>query len=193
VTSPFDLKPLPGIRTNVPIGTIIALVCWAICTTLYHLGATDLFLAVRRDPHALADGQLWRLLSPVLVQPDDVKTTIILGVLSAVIGVIAERTFGTVRWLVLFLAGALAGHVIGEWWQPYSSGISVAFCGPLGALVVYAILMHARRPGPQIVGPAAVLIGAIVLAVRTDIHGPAILAGALVAAIAMRPVQPGSA
>lgn len=167
----------------------MVLVTWAVCTALYHLGATGLFLAVRRDPHALADGQWWRLLSPVLVQPDELTTVLGLGVLAAVVGVAAERMFGTTRCVVLFLAGALAGHGIGELWQPYSSGISVGFCGPLGALVVYALLAHARRPGPQLVGPSIVLIGAIVLTALTDIHGPAILAGAVVAIIAMRPVR----
>jgi hypothetical protein len=178
---------LPGVRTKLPVGTIVVLLCWAVCTTLYHLGADGLFRAVRRDPHALAAGQVWRVLSPVLVQPDDVLVVILLGVLAAVLGVAAERLFGTTRWAVLFLAGALAGHIVGEWWQPYSSGVSVGFCGPLGALAVHAILSFPRRP--QLVGPVVVLAGAVVLTVMTDIHGPAILAGALVAVVAMRPVS----
>lgn len=180
---------MPGTRTTLPVGTISVLLCWAVCTTLYHLGARGLFLAVRRDPDALAAGQVWRVLSPVLVQPDDVPVVIGLGVLAAMIGVAAERMFGTTRFAVLFLAGALAGHIIGEWWQPYSGGISVGFCGPLGAIVVYAILSHLRRPGPQLVGPSVVLIGAVVLTVMADIHGSAILAGALVGVVAMRPVS----
>lgn len=187
MTAPFGLRPLPSVRTKAPLGTIVVLLCWAVCTALYHLGADGLFRAVRRDPHALADGQVWRVLSPVLVQPDDVPVVVLLGVLAAVIGVTAERLFGTTRWIVLFLAGALAGHIVGEWWQPYSGGISVGFCGPLGALAVYAVLSFPRRP--QVVGPTVVLVGAVVLTVMTDIHGPAILAGALVAVVAMRPVS----
>lgn len=189
MTASFDLKPLPGVRTKVPVGTIVVLACWVVCTTLYHLGADALFRSVRRDPHALADGQLWRLLSPVLVQPDDVTTVVMLGVLAVVVGVITERLFGTTRWTVLFLAGALAGHGIGEWWQPYGSGVSVGFCGPLGAFAAYVILANLRRPSPQLVGPAAIILGAIYLCVKTDIHGPAILAGALVVLVAMRPVR----
>jgi hypothetical protein len=172
VTAPFGLKPLPGVRTRPPVGTIVVFTGWAVCTTLYHLGATGLFLAVRRDPDALAEGQWWRVISPVLVQPDEVTTVIVLGVLALV-----------------FLAGALAGHVVGEWWQPYGSGVSVGFCGPLGALAVYALRTHRRRPGPQLVGPAVILAGAVVLAALADIHGPAILAGAVVGAVATRPVS----
>jgi membrane associated rhomboid family serine protease len=179
-----ELKPLPGVRTRVPVGTIVVLVVWGVCTVAYHLGATGLFLAVRRDPHALADGQWWRVLSPVLVQPDPWLSVAGLAVLAAVVGVLAERAFGTARWVVLFLAGALAGHVIGEWWQPYSGGVSVGFCGPLGALAVYLVL--GNRPSRRLVGPVLVLVGAVVLTVLTDIHGPAILAGAVVGAVITR-------
>ncbi|MFD8493440.1 rhomboid family intramembrane serine protease [Amycolatopsis sp. NPDC059657] len=128
-----------------------------------------LFLAVRRDPEALAAGQVWRLVSPVLVQPDPLPSVIGLAALAAVVGTIAERTLGTGRLAVLLAAGALAGHGVGEWWQPYSGGVSVAFCGPLGALAVYA-LIERSRPVPA----AVVLVGAVVLSVITDIHGPAI-------------------
>jgi rhomboid protease GluP len=109
-----------------------------------------------------------------------------LAALVAVVGTLAERTFGTARWVVLFVVGALAGHVIGEWWQPYSSGISVGFCGPLGALVGYALLAGPRNPPQRLVGPALVLVGAVVLTVLTDIHGPAILAGAVVGVLFVR-------
>jgi hypothetical protein len=183
MTDRFGLEPLPGVRTRAPIGTIVTLSCWAVCTTLYHLGATGLFHAVRRDPDALASGQLWRVISPVLVQPDPWVDVIGLAVLAAVVGVAAEQLFGTTRWTVLFLAGALAGHVIGEWWQPFSGGVSVGFCGPLGALAVYAVV---SLRGPRLVGPVIVLVAAVVLTVMTDIHGPAILAGAVVGAVVVR-------
>ena len=177
------LPKLTGVRTRVPIATIVVLACWAICTALYHLGATGLFLAVRRDPEALMAGQVWRLISPVLVKPDPLTSVIGLGVLAAVVGTVAERTFGTGRMIVLLVAGALAGHSIGEWWQPYSGGVSVAFCGPLGALAVWVLIARIRR---QFVMAAVVLLGAVVLCVITDIHGPAILAGAIVGFVLVR-------
>jgi membrane associated rhomboid family serine protease len=177
------LPKLTGVRTRVPIATIVVLACWAICTALYHLGATGLFLAVRRDPEALMAGQVWRLISPVLVQPDPLTSVIGLGVLAAVVGTVAERTFGTGRVIVLLVAGALAGHSVGELWQPYSGGVSVAFCGPLGALAVYVLIARIRR---QFVLAAVVLAGAVVLCVITDIHGPAILAGAVVGFVLVR-------
>ena len=135
-----------------------------------------MFLAVRRDPEALMDGQVWRLISPVLVQPDSWFSVIPLGLTAVVVGTFAERTFGTWRVVVLLVAGALAGHGIGEWWQPYSGGVSVAFCRPIGAAAVYVLVARVRR---HRVAAVMLLGGAVVLCVFTDIHGPALLAGAV--------------
>lgn len=157
---------------------------------MYHLGFTGLFLAVRRDPEALMAGQVWRLISPVLVQPDPLPQVIRLAAMAVLVGVVAERTFGTGRFLVLLAAGAVAGHSIGELWQPYSGGVSVAFCGPIGALAVYVLITRTRR---HFVLAAAFLVGAVVLSVIADIHGPAILAGAVVGFFLCRSVGRGAA
>jgi rhomboid protease GluP len=179
---------LPGVRTRVPVGTISILVAWTVGTVAYRCGAVDLWLAVRRDPEALAAGQWWRVLTPVLVQPDPWAVVGCIGVLAAVVGSVAERVFGTRRWVVLWVAGALAGHVVGEAWQPYSSGISVAFYGPLGGLAVWAAVCRARSPDPapppMVALPVLVVGGGVLLAAFRDIHGPAILAG-VVAAVSM--------
>jgi rhomboid protease GluP len=184
---PFGIRPLPGVRTRTPVGTIVTLGCWSVGTALYHLGVGGLFVAVRRDPDALAAGQWWRLLSPVLVQPDNMGSVIGLAVLAAVVGTMSERVFGTARWTALFFVGALVGHGVGEFWQPYSGGISVAFCGPLGALAAHALLTLARGSAPVtpplVAGPTIILVSAIVLTAITDLHGPALLAGAVVGVI----------
>ncbi|WP_082114827.1 rhomboid family intramembrane serine protease [Lentzea aerocolonigenes] len=186
---PAVLPPLPGVRTRVPIATIVVLASWAICTALYHLGAERLFLAVRRDPEALAAGQFWRVISPVLVQPDSVFAVVVLGVCAALLGFHAERTFGTGRFLVMLLAGGLAGHIIGEWWQPYSGGVSVAFCGPVGAVAVYVLIARIKK---HFIAAWIVLAGAVVLCVFTDIHGPAILAGAITGFLLCRSTERGA-
>lgn len=169
-----------------PVATIVVLAAWAVCTTLYHLGADGLFLAVRRDPEALMNGQVWRLISPVLVQPDSWFSVITLGVTAAAVGTFAERTFGTGRVAALLLAGALAGHSIGELWQPYSGGVSVAFCGPIGAVAAYVLVARVRR---HRVAAVVLLGGAVVLCLFTDIHGPALLAGAVVGFLLCRSAE----
>ncbi len=111
--------------------------------------------------------------------------------MAAVVGTFCERTFGTGRVVAFLVAGALAGHVIGEWWQPYSGGVSVAFCGPVGAVAAYVLMARIRRHRTAaVIG----LVGAAVLCVFTDIHGPAILAGAVAGFLLCRnAVQPEAA
>ena len=141
-----------------------------------------LFSALRRDPEALAAGQLWRLLSPVLVQADALQPggwwrTLAVWLLVAAALVASERAFGAGRTLGLYALGALVGHAVGERWQPYGSGCSVAGCAVLGAL---ALRLLQRAPVPQLkLGALIVLALGAVGTLWRDIHGPPLLLGAL--------------
>jgi rhomboid protease GluP len=136
--------------------------------------------AVRRDPAALGHGQLWRLVSPVLVQGDR-SLFAVLGVfaLCSVIGATGERILPRRRWIALYFIGALAGHSAGEVFQPHQSGSSVAFAGILGGLAAYALfgcapVLQDWRTRAAVAIPLAVLD-----TVFRDIHGVAFLAGLL--------------
>jgi membrane associated rhomboid family serine protease len=108
-------------------------------TRLFTDGPLD---ALRRDPSALGHGQVWRLISPVLVQSDEGAFGIaMVFVLCAVIGIYAERFLSPARWLTLYLCGAVAGHAIGEAFQPLEGGTSVAFVGILSGLAAYSLLI----------------------------------------------------
>jgi hypothetical protein len=142
------------------------------------------FTSLRRDPSALAHGEVWRVLSPVLVQADILQPggwwrTIAVFALVAATLAVAQRTFGSVHALILYGVGAVVGHGIGQLWQPYGSGCSVAGCGALGGVAVW--LLRARQPQPKL-GAAIVLALALVGTLLEDIHGPPILAGAALGA-----------
>ena len=139
------------------------------------------FSSLRRDPDALVHGEVWRLLSPVLVQadvlePDGWWRALAVLVLVAAILSVAERRFGASRSLILYALGALVGHGVGELWQPYGAGCSVAGCGVLGGAAVW--LLSARPPQVK-VGAALVVAAAIAATWLEDIHGPPVLAGAV--------------
>jgi rhomboid protease GluP len=139
------------------------------------------FSSLRRDPRALAEGEWWRLLSPVLVQADFLLSTgrwraIAVLVLVAALLAISERTFGAARSFVLYCTGALIGHGVGEFWQPYSSGCSVAGCGVLGGMAAWLL---PAGPVQVRIGAAVVLALAVIATVSEDIHGPPLLAGAI--------------
>ncbi|MEO8184138.1 MAG: rhomboid family intramembrane serine protease [Deltaproteobacteria bacterium] len=146
--------------------------------------------SLRRDPDALGHGEVWRLVSPVLVQADFLehdgwwRAVAVLMMVAAILCV-AERELGAGRSLVLYCVGALVGHGVGELWQPYGSGCSVAGCGVLGGVAVWLL---SARPLQVRVGAALVIAGAVVAACFEDIHGPPLLAGAFLGRWLLRSV-----
>jgi membrane associated rhomboid family serine protease len=155
--------------------TTLGLTVLFTATRLIGNGPLD---ALRRDPAALGHGQLWRLLSPVLVQSDASLVSIVgVFVLCAVIGAFAEQRLTRRRWLALYLVGALTGHAIGEAFQPLQGGTSVAFAGILGGLGAYALLgrdpaLRRWRWHAVAAIPLSILDTAL-----GDIHGVPYLAG----------------
>ena len=146
--------------------------------TITRLFGPGVFHAVRRDPTALGHGQVWRLISPVLVQGDHALLSIIgVFVLCALIGVAGEMLLTRREWLVLYLLGALAGHGIGEAFQPLQSGMSVAFAGVLGGISARVLLDHGPRLKFWRVRLAALIPLAILDTVLRDIHGAPFLVG----------------
>lgn len=166
-------------RQSFPLLTALTLGVTAVLTASRLVG-DGVLDAVRRDPAALGHGQLWRLVSPVLVQGDR-SLFAVLGVfaLCSVIGATGERILPRRRWIALYFIGALAGHSAGEVFQPHQSGTSVAFAGILGGLAAYALfdcapVLQDWRTRAAVAIPLAVLD-----TVFRDIHGVAFLAGLL--------------
>jgi rhomboid protease GluP len=168
-------------KREFPLLTSITIALTAALTATRLLGDGPLD-ALRRDPTALGHGQVWRLITPTLVQSDpELKTVLSVFALCFVIGMRAERLLPRRRWLALYLAGALAGHAVGEAFQPLNGGTSVAFCGILGGLAVLALLGE-TPVAPQLRFAAAFALPLSVLDLMLrDIHGAAFLAGFAVA------------
>ncbi|GAA1539623.1 hypothetical protein GCM10009827_068620 [Dactylosporangium maewongense] len=129
-------------RAGLPIATVVV----ALITTLgaaAQLNDPDVLERFRRNYPALHDGEWWRWFTPLLVQGSGWGQILFnIGSL-VVVGVIAERRFGTLRWLVLYIGVGLAGEAFGERLDPTGSGNSLAVCGLAGALATLLLL----RPG----------------------------------------------
>ena len=162
---------------HLPVLTGIALTA-TLLGTLTRLIGPGVFDSLRRDPTELGQGQLWRLLTPVLVQGDHSLLAIIgVFVLCAVIGVAGEWLLPRSEWLLLYLLGALAGHGIGETFQPHQSGMSVAFAGILGGLGARILLDHDPRLKFWRIRFATLIPLAILDTALRDIHGAPFLIG----------------
>lgn len=182
---------MPWIRTRlaperlvrIPVVTLVLIVAISTVSAIGY-GHPGVFEALERQRGAVADGQVWRLVTPLLVQTDGWKALLGVMWLLLVVGLVAEPLFGHARFLALFLLAGMVGHSVGIVWQPGAGGASVGALGPAGALA--ALLLRppglgdptARRVRPlgRLIGAAAVVIG-VALLTDTDIHGPALLAG----------------
>ncbi|MDI1460929.1 rhomboid family intramembrane serine protease [Catellatospora sp. KI3] len=119
-----------------PLTAAIALLTTA--TFAAQLAEPAVVDLLHRDAALIRDGQWWRLLSPLLVQPSGWGQYLYntLGLL--LVGVAVERRLGQVRWLLLFLAGGLAGVAFALLLDPSGTGggSSDAVAALIGALAV---------------------------------------------------------
>lgn len=145
--------------------------------------------ALARD-RAFLHGQWWRLVTPVLVNPEGWQQVGFNLVALLVVGVLAERVFGRAGWAVLYLTGALAGEVFSYATANYSAGSSVAIAGLFGGLLVWVVSGRAGLAPPPRLVAGLMLAGAVVLMVIRDEHGAPILAGAALGTLLLRRRRP---
>jgi membrane associated rhomboid family serine protease len=110
-----------------PICTIMILAITTLLTVL-QFRIPGVRLALWRDPAQIHAGQWWRLLTALFVQYDRVWQIFTVLVLVAAIGVFAERLYGHLNWLLIYLSCGVIGQALGLLWMPHTSdaGCSVA-------------------------------------------------------------------
>ena len=185
-----ERKPRPRVggaptprRPRLPVLTATALIGTLVGSSTRIFGA-GVFHALRRDPTKLAQGQLWRLITPVLVQGDRSLLAIVgVFLLCGAIGVAGERMLPRTEWAALYLIGALAGHGIGEVFQPHQSGMSVAFAAILGGITAHVLLGRRRPRWPWRARFAALVPLAVLDTALRDIHGVPLLAGLITGSV----------
>jgi rhomboid protease GluP len=163
-----------------PIATICVLSLTAASIGLQFL-FPQMLEALERKPGRLSAGEWWRLSTPIFVHHGGWPGIVFNFVSIAIVGVIVERLMGSRQGLLLYFAAGITGEVCGVAWQPVGAGASVAGAGLLGCLAMYLLL---RVPTPPAwLGGSLILMGAMVLPARRDIHGPPVLTGALMGAV----------
>jgi hypothetical protein len=159
-----------------PIATMSVLAV-TVVVTLLQFPFPAVRLALWRDPHALTAGQVWRLVTPLLVQYDAWWQIVAVFALIAGVGTVAERLYGPGRWLLLYLGGGVLGHAVGFAWQPYDAGASVAVAGLLGAVCAWLLSPAGPRLARVRVWGVVWPLAGLVLTAKQDIHGPPLLLG----------------
>jgi rhomboid protease GluP len=173
----FRVRPLATPhRARWPWATTVAVIIVGIPTLAQFTVAPWLLNSLERNWTLIARGQVWRLLTSLVVQDGGVAGAIFNLVALAIIGFAAEQVWGPLRWTVIALTGAIAGELWGKIVQPIGAGNSVAVFSLAASLAVVAML---RGAGLQRVLGVISLAGAALLLIIGDIHGGAATVGAV--------------
>ena len=162
------------------LATLLLTLAIAISTTLQFFFPVILRIFERDYTRFLA-GDWWRLITPLFVQDGGIRGSIFNLVSLILVGIIAERLWGSQRWLIIFFTGGILSELIAFAWQPVGAGNSVANFSLAASLAVWCLTLNPSRP----VRIAALLaLGAgVLLLLFQDIHGIAMLLGAAIALI----------
>jgi rhomboid protease GluP len=182
------VRPLATPRAKWPWATTIALVIVGVPTLAQFTLAPMLLENFERNWTLIARGQVWRLLTSLVVQDGGLVGAIFNLVALAVIGVAAEQVWGSKRWTAIALAAGFGAQFWGKIVQPVGGGNSVAVFGLAASVAVLAVL---QGVGMQRLLGLISLLGAAVLLVVGDIHGGAATIGALLGLAFVLAVQCG--
>jgi membrane associated rhomboid family serine protease len=134
--------------------------------------------ALERDPGGLRHGELWRLVTPLLVQTLGWYQVVANLASLAVVGAAAEWVLGRRRWLASLAAGTAGGQLAAYAWHEPGGGSSIAICGLAGGLV--ATLLARRSPPPRLA--SEVVVYYVVALAGWGLSGPTAAVVACVAA-----------
>lgn len=168
-----------GVRRP-PWATLGALLVVGLPTLAQLTVAPGLLEDVQRDRSATGDGQLWRLVTALVVQDGGVPGTGFNLLSLTVIGLVAEAACGTRRWIVIALGAGMGAQLWGWAVQPVGAGNSVAVFGLAASLAVLALRQGPR--GRRRLSLAGLLAATVLLGIG-DIHGGAAAIGGALGAV----------
>jgi rhomboid protease GluP len=143
----------------------------------------EVYELLKRRPGGLAAGEWWRIVSPLFVHGHGWPHLIFNLAWIAYVGVVVERLFGSTRWLIIYFVSGVIGEFAGFAWKPDGAGASLGGSGLIGALCLWIILGRRTQRWQFRASGYLGLAGAVALCAFSDLHGPPIVAGALIAAL----------
>lgn len=162
-----------------PTATVAALLAVGLPTVAQLTVAPWLLGHLRRDWAQIGGGQVWRLVTALVVQDGGLPGAAFNLVSLAVLGVAAEAAWGRRRWVVLALGAGVGAQFWGRVVQPVGAGNSVAVFGLAASLAVLGVR---RGTAAQRALGAVSLLASVVLLVTGDLHGGAVAIGAAISA-----------
>jgi len=168
-------------RPSTYIVTILIIVVTALISG-FQFVFPEILSGLRRNREALMAGEWWRMVTPLFVQAAGWKQCFFNGVGALVFCPLAERLYGK-RLLALYFVSGVLGEVFAYKWSPYGAGSSLGIAGVMGGLFAFTLLHRQKIPKFVSIFGIYGLIGAGVLCVCQDNHGPPVVIGALLASL----------
>jgi membrane associated rhomboid family serine protease len=170
-------------RLQLPLATVGTLLAVGTVSVLQLTLFPELLGDLQRNRQAITHGEVWRLVTALVVQDGGWPGTVFNLAALAVVGSVAEVRWGRRRWLGIALASGIGAQFWGLLVQPSGAGNSVLVFGLAASLHVLAL-----RDGPRLARVPAVagLVTGAVLLGAGDLHGGAAAIGAAGAAALLR-------
>ena len=139
---------------------------------------------LERNWPLILQGQVWRIVTALTVQDGGLFGTVfnLTGLL--LIGIAAERLWGPARMAAIFMAGGVITEFLAYFWQPVGGGNSIANFALSAATAVLG-LMTVKNSVVRAIA-VAILAAGVILLIRKDIHGIAVVVGAILGLIVQR-------
>lgn len=149
----------------------------------------EIITALDRNRHALLSGEVWRLVTPLFIQPMGIRQCVFNGLFFISFVPIAERLYGRSVILIYFVTGII-GQMVNFYWETTPGGLSTstggsstALYGTIGSLFIYIMINRRTFPKGYILIPIAGFLGATVLVFFEDGHAPSLLVGGMLGLI----------
>ncbi len=166
------------VRGPFPVSSLMILLVTSGLTALQFIDS-DVLGSLQRNAGDLTDGRIWKLVTPLFVQGDGWTGAIVNTIAFLLVVPVAERVYGRRRVLLMYFIPGLIGQAAGFLWDTPGAGNSVAIAGLIGGFLTLELVHSHRLPRFARIVAIIGLVAALLLTVLTDMHGPPILAGAL--------------
>jgi Rhomboid family len=164
--------------------SIIIISVTALITSLQFI-FPEIVTALERNKAALLSGEVWRLITPLFIQPMGLTQCLYNGVFFISFLPIAEYLFGR-SLIVIYFGAGLAGQIVNYYWEKGRGGSSTAIYGVIGSLFAYILLNRKLFSQGYIFLPIAGFLGATTLCFFQDGHASSLLVGGVISLAFMR-------
>jgi membrane associated rhomboid family serine protease len=163
-----------------PVASVALIGVTALITSLQFV-FPEILEGLRRNGQALRSGEWWRLVTPLFVQADGWVQCVVNGIGGLILLPLGEKLYGK-KLLALYFIPGVVGEIVAYTRHSNGAGSSLSICGVVGGIFTFAWADRSEQLRFTVVLAIAGLCAAAVLSFG-DLHGPPILAGAILAGV----------